>query len=96
MQSIQREIIGHHLTLRLVETADAQYIWDCRNDPLYNTHLSKASGSVADQQAWITRYKDREAAGSEYYFVIFRNDNNTRCGTVRLYDIDDKKIYCQS
>lgn len=89
MGEVKREMVGHAVTLRLVEEADAEYIWQLRNDPRYNTHLSTTTGTADDQRAWIRRYKDREAAGSEYYFVVFRNSDNTRCGTVRLYDIHD-------
>lgn len=89
MRNISRHVTGYNLTLRLVHEDDAAYIWDLRCNPRYNAHLSQVSGTVDDQKAWITRYRDREAAGLEYYFVIFRNSDNMRCGTVRIYDIHD-------
>ncbi len=89
MTNIPTQIIGHAATLRLVTEDDAEYIWGLRMDPRYNTHLSQVSGTAEDQRAWITRYKAREAAGSEYYFVICRRDDGRRCGTVRIYDIRD-------
>ena len=55
-------------------------------DPNYNGHLSVVTGTVADQLGWIETYKAREAAGTEYYFVIERKDG-VRCGVVRLYNI---------
>jgi hypothetical protein len=45
------------------------------------------TGSVEDQRQWIEGYKQREAAGQEFYYVIERKDG-TRCGLVRLYDIE--------
>lgn len=77
---------GIQLSLRLVQTEDAPYIHGLRTDPTYNGHLSAVTGTVEDQRSWIDAYKAREAAGSEYYFVIERKDG-VRCGVVRLYDI---------
>lgn len=79
---------GPHLVLRLVEPDDAVYIHGLRTNPVYNAHLSEVRGSVDDQRAWIESYKAREAAGEEFYYVIERHDG-TRCGTVRLYEIEE-------
>lgn len=79
-------IDGIQLSLRLVQPEDALYIHGLRTDPTYNGHLSTVTGTVEDQRSWIEAYKTREAAGSEYYFVIERKDG-VRCGVVRLYDI---------
>lgn len=84
-----QRIDGSRLSLRLVVSQDAAYIHSLRMDPRYNTHLSKVTGSVADQEAWIKRYKMREAQGQEYYYVIERRVDATPCGVVRLYDIAD-------
>ena len=80
------KIDGVQLSLRLVQPEDAPYIHGLRTDPTYNGHLSTVTGTVEDQRSWIEAYKTREAAGSEYYFVIERKDG-VRCGVVRLYDI---------
>jgi RimJ/RimL family protein N-acetyltransferase len=87
MSSIAR-IEGPNLTLRLIEPDDAAYVHGLRTNPLYNSHLSKVTGSVEDQRQWIEGYKEREAAGQEFYYVIERKDDGTRCGLVRLYDIE--------
>lgn len=78
---------GFLLRFRLVTPDDAEYIHALRIDPRYNQHLSQATGSASDQRHWIVRYKDRERAGSEYYFVIERRSDGTRCGVVRLYGV---------
>lgn len=78
---------GPNLVLRLIEPEDAEYVHGLRTNPRYNTHLSAVSGTAKDQRRWIEAYKDREAAGQEYYYVIERKDG-TRCGLVRLYDIE--------
>lgn len=80
-------IEGPHLRLRLVRPEDAAYIHRLRLDPAYNAHLSPVTGTVADQRAWIERYKTREAEGTEFYYLIERRDRGTPCGVVRLYDI---------
>lgn len=79
-------INGINLSLRLVQSDDAAFIYELRTAPSYNSHLSAVTGTVADQRTWIETYKSREAVGTEYYFVIERRDG-TRCGVVRLYDI---------
>ena len=86
MPSILSRIDGVRLSLRLVLPEDAAYIHGLRMDPSYNSHLSAVTGTVQDQRGWIETYKTREAAETEYYFVIERMDG-VRCGVVRLYDI---------
>jgi RimJ/RimL family protein N-acetyltransferase len=78
---------GPNLTLRLIEPDDAAYAYGLRTNPLYNSHLSRVIGTVEDQRQWIEGYKAREAAGQEFYYVIERKDG-TRCGLVRLYDLE--------
>ena len=78
---------GPGLVLRLIEPEDAGYVYALRRDPAYNRHLSQVRGTAEDQRRWIESYKAREAALRELYYVIERKDA-TRCGLVRLYDID--------
>ena len=66
---------------------DEAYIHSLRTDQSYNEHLSTVTGSAEDQRNWIVNYKEREASGSEYYFIVERKDG-VRCGVVRLYDIN--------
>ena len=78
---------GPNLILRLIEPEDAAYVHSLRNNPAYNTHLSTVTRTVDDQRTWIKNYKSREAHEQEFYYVIERKDG-TRCGLVRLYDIE--------
>lgn len=91
MKPALSRIDGIQLSLRLVQPEDAAYIHRLRTDPTYNGHLSTVTGTVEDQRKWIEAYKTREAAGSEYYFVIERKDG-VRCGVVRLYDITNDQF----
>ena len=85
--SLIARVEGPNLILRLIKPDDAAYVHGLRTNPLYNSHLSKVTGTVQDQRAWIEGYQAREAAGQEFYYVIERKDG-TRCGLVRLYDFD--------
>ena len=79
--------------LRMVEPDDAQFICDLRSDPSLNQHLSQSPADVAAQREWILQYKKREAAGTEFYFVIRHQE--TDYGVIRMYDFqDDPKSFC--
>ena len=77
---------GPNLTLRLIQPEDAGYVHALRSDPTHNRYLSQVTGTEQDQRRWIERYKTREAALQELYYVIERK-SGLRCGLVRLYDI---------
>ena len=91
MNSTIGRLEGARVRLRLVDPSDAPFIHGLRVDPALNTHLSPVDGSVAGQRAWIERYKAREAAGTEYYYLIERADG-VPCGTVRLYNIGEQRF----
>lgn len=86
------QIQGYRLKLRLVTAEDAAYIQELRTLPQYGRYLSEPAPSTEAQRLWIETYKAREAEGLEYYFVIQRLDDDSRCGVVRLYDIMDGKF----
>lgn len=79
---------GPRLRLRPVRLKDASYIHALRLDPTYNRHLSTVTGSVEKQRSWIVSYLQREAKGTEIYYIIERRDTGLPCGTVRLYEIE--------
>lgn len=80
-------VSGPNLVLRLIEPSDAAYVHGLRTDPVISRHLSPVQGGVEDQRNWIIAYKQREAAGQEFYFILTRHDG-TRCGTVRIYGLE--------
>lgn len=86
MKNISKPVEGPNLRLRLIEPDDAAYVCGLRTDPALNEHLSAVDGTVQDQRRWIEKYKEREARGDEFYFIIERHDGMP-CGTVRIYDI---------
>ena len=85
--SLIARVEGPNLILRLIKPDDAAYVHGLRTNPLCKSYLSKVTGTVQDQRAWIEGYQAREAAGQEFYYVIERKDG-MRCGLVRLYDFD--------
>lgn len=90
MPSVGR-ITGPGLTLRLIQPDDAEYVYDLRRTPAYNRYLSQVTGTAEDQRRWIEAYKQSEAEGRAFYYVIERHDG-TRCGVVRLYDLEGTRF----
>ena len=80
---------GFKVLLRLANPEDAEFVYNLRIDPAYNSHLSPITGGIAGQVEWIKNYKRREQASSEFYFIIERIDDLKPCGVVRLYDINN-------
>ncbi|MCY4047887.1 MAG: GNAT family N-acetyltransferase [Candidatus Dadabacteria bacterium] len=80
---------GVTVSFRLVEEADAEFIVRLRTDPELGRYLFPTDPSVQKQREWLADYKKREADGVEYYYIIFRNEDEKRCGTVRLFIEED-------
>jgi RimJ/RimL family protein N-acetyltransferase len=77
-----RRVQGKTLVFRDAAVDDAGFILGLRTDELKSRHLSRTSGALADQQAWLAGYAQRD---SEVYFVI-ESLAGEKLGTVRLYD----------
>jgi RimJ/RimL family protein N-acetyltransferase len=80
----QKEISQGSCSLRLVEVQDAGFIANLRQHEELSRYISSTSADVSKQRLWISAYKEREKAGSEYYYIIENSGNSV--GTVRLYD----------
>lgn len=76
------------IRLRLIEVDDAEFVLGLRLDDKYNKYLSPVPPNLENQIKWIQLYKNKEAAAEEYYFIIERLDGE-KCGTVRVYGIQD-------
>lgn len=76
-------IEGFGCRLRPVELSDAAYIVNLRNQPFAKGNIHATSTSVADQEAWIARWKQRE---HDYYWII-ETGGGDPIGTIGLYDI---------
>lgn len=80
---------GVTVSFRLVQEADAEFVVDLRTDPELGRYLFPTDPSVEKQREWLADYKKREADGAEYYYIISRNEDGKRCGTVRLFIEED-------
>jgi RimJ/RimL family protein N-acetyltransferase len=78
--------------LRFVEPEDAAFICALRGDDRLNRHLNASAADVGQQREWLVRYKEREHAGSEFYFVIV-SDQQDR-GVIRMYDFRAQWSFC--
>jgi RimJ/RimL family protein N-acetyltransferase len=76
---------GRTIRLRLAEPEDAEFIFALRRDEDRSRHLSAIGPDVESQRQWLLRYKERERAGAEYYFVICAEGGDA-VGTLRIYD----------
>ena len=84
-----------HLRLVRADADDAAYICRLRDDPALNRHLNRSPADVGSQLKWLQAYKDREAAGAEFYFVIVSEGADH--GVVRLYDfreLEGRRSFC--
>jgi len=77
---------GRHVNLRLVEVGDAEFIVSLRNDERSRRYLSVTSDDIQAQRDWIQAYKQREAQGEEFYYVIQLPDGSP-VGLIRIYDL---------
>lgn len=78
-------IKGKTVSLRAALPSDASFILRLRLDESRNKFVSPVQNNLAKQVEYLEGYKERERAGTEYYFII-ENFENTPVGKVRLYD----------
>ena len=81
---INEERYGIHV--RNVDLNDAEFLFNLRSDKYLTRFISQFEGSLEDQKEWIRKYKEREDAGTEWYFMFLYNGE--RQGVARLYKIE--------
>jgi RimJ/RimL family protein N-acetyltransferase len=75
--------IGKNITLREIQTTDAEFVLGLRTDPNKNKHLSPTLNDLERQRKFISDYFN---STTDFYFII--SDHALRpIGTVRLYDV---------
>jgi len=84
-------IYKYGIVLRLVQEKDAEFILKLRTHAYLNRYISPTSDNIEDQINWIRDYKIRELEGLEFYFIAEDQEGN-RCGTIRLYNFDEKSF----
>lgn len=75
------------LHVRFVNETDAEFIVRLRTDPKLSRFLHPTSPDVSLQQQWITRYRERQHNGEDFYFM-FEKPVGVRAGVCRIYDIE--------
>lgn len=76
-----------NLYLRLIQDDDVDFLLSLRLNQNLNTYLNQVSDDKEQQIKWLKNYKQREAQGTDYYFVIVDKKLGD-IGLVRVYDID--------
>ncbi len=74
------------LEMRLVQERDAEFIVAIRTDNKLGKYISHTPTDIHAQINWIRDYKKLEINNKEFYF-IFKDENNTDWGTIRIYNI---------
>jgi hypothetical protein len=80
-------VTRYGLNFRLVVESDAEFIVGLRTHEKLARYISYTDNSLENQINWIKRYKEREAAGLEYY-ILFEDEANGPLGVFRLYHIE--------
>jgi len=76
-------VIGDTIKFRNVELNDAEYIYNLRVNPHKSRFITATPEGVINQITWIKEY---EQSIDQAYFIIEKISDNSRIGTVRLYD----------
>ncbi len=74
------------LHVRFVNESDAEFIVRLRTDGKLGRYIHATTPDIGAQIEWTSRYKQREAAGEDYYFM-FESLDGKRLGLCRIYDI---------
>lgn len=75
------------LTYRFVNENDSQFIVNLRTDPVKSRYIGNTDDSVENQKEWISKYKEREVKGTDYYFIFYYG--STPAGVTRIYNIEN-------
>jgi len=74
------------IQVRTVDLVDADFIYQLRSDKYLTRFISQFDGTLEDQINWLRKYKEREEAGTELYFIF--SYKGERQGLARLYNIE--------
>lgn len=86
-------IKGYIIDLKLVDMKDAKFILKLRQNKELNKYISPTSIDLDNQKKWIENYLEREKKKEEFYFIV-QTKKGISCGTVRIYNIDNKMKEC--
>ena len=81
-----KNLTGRYIELRSADIDDAEFTLNIRLDPDFKKFFPDFKGTPETQANWIKF--QREKAG-DYFFVIWDIKNNSRIGTISVYDVHD-------
>lgn len=87
---MQTEFSKFGLNVRLVTVEDAEFVASLRNNTHLSRHIHQVETGVDVQKEWIAKYKIREQAGQELYFIFL--DKDVKVGLYRIYEINDTSV----
>lgn len=76
-----------HIYLRLVQEDDVDFLLSLRLNHQLSRYLNPVDDNKEKQLNWLKEYKQREAIGTDYYFVIV-DKSIGNIGLIRAYDIN--------
>ena len=79
----EQGIRGQAMYLRPVETSDAKFLVEIRNDEKLSRYLHPVSLSVKAEEEWILKQRERDG---DYFFMICDKEHKS-LGAVRLCNI---------
>lgn len=82
------ELDRYGLHCRLVNEEDAEFIVAIRTDEKLARFIHPTDADVQQQMEWIREYKQREAEGTDYYYMFLKD--GVRQGVARIYNIHDE------
>lgn len=74
------------LHVRFVNVEDAEFILSLRTDSIKKRYIGKTDDTLESQITWISGYKQREAEGTDYYFLY--TFQGKPAGVNRIYNIE--------
>ena len=85
------KIEKYGLALRYVNQNDADFILKLRTEKNNSRFISTTINDIQAQERWIRKYKEREKAGLEYYFIVY-DENKEAFATYRIYNKSNEMI----
>lgn len=80
----------YSLSVREIEISDASYVLGLRLDATYSKFISKVSDDLNAQKTYIQNYITNNASCRDsFYFILTNAVTGKRCGTVRIYNLNN-------
>ena len=78
------------INARFVEVKDVDFVLSLRSDKELTKFIHQTDNNRDVQIAWLTKYKERERDGKEYYFIFSKD--GVEYGLERIYNITEESF----